>query len=727
VNETATSALGSRATWSSSFPNRLAIFARAHRRQLELALAGALYVGFACYLTWPLAVNLSHSIYGAPGDPYGTMAFYRTIVAHHYNPFLPGTIRQFGAPAGIPIPWPRDLASAPGTLSMYLLTVLFGPIAAFGLYSLAGYTLTGVVTFLFARRLTANTWAALIAGWAFAFYPFAAISGQGHLDFVHGWVLVLAVWRTVELLWHPTRRNGVLAGLAVVLAMWWSPYFILFAGVAYVAVTAAALLCGWRDGSLRSTLRPQLVAALIILVFLAGLGVLSTAGSAEGIGTRAHTTQELDFYSARALEYVVPDTQSPLFGNDTRHYVETLRHGGSAVENTLYVGGTVILLAFVAFMAAVGRKLTRQLRRAVFALSLIVLAATTTSLPPEARIFGVLVPFPSHFIVQVTESWRVYSRLVMVVMLALALLAAVGLDAITRGRTSWVKISIMSLATIVVPLDLWAPQHGNVEKISTPAIYRTLARQPAGLVAEYPLAPTSFNLYSDIFFQGAYGKPLINGYQEDSFQERLAFSLAVLSNPATAPQLATLGVRYVLLDATPSSWGPWPAAGKPGAGFRLIAHEPYADLYLVTARPRSPALAAAGEGFGETSLTEAGTVAWLERPSGKIDVVGTCTSCNGVLSMTLASYGQPRDVTIVDSHGHVLGRGTVANGVQTHIPLRFSEHTTVELTATPGPQPASEIVGGPRESIAVANLEFVAAGHPQAHRSPPHARGGETG
>ncbi len=716
MNETVTTVLPGRASSRSSLVDRSAAFVRARRRQIELVLASAFYLGFACYLTWPLASNLSHSIYGAPGDPYGTMAFFRTLVDHHYNPFLPGTVSQFGAPAGIPIPWPRDLASAPEILTLYLLTAVFGAIPAYGLYTLAGYTLTGAATFLFARRLTANAWAALVAGWAFAFYPFAAINGQGHLDFVHGWVFVLAVWRMVELLWHPTRRNGLSAGLAVVLCMWWSPYFILFGGVVYVAVTAVALIGAWHRHRLRSILVPQLIAALVVLAFMVALGALATVGGTEGIGVRTHPTRELSAFAARPLEYVVPDVQSPLFGAITRPYLATYPLRGAGIETTLYVGVTTALLALVAFAAAVRRKLTPQLARAVLALWAVAALAMITSMSPEARIFGIPVPFPSHFIAMVTSTWRVYSRFVIVVMLALSVLAAIGLDVLARARRSWAKIGVMSLATIAIPLDLWAPQHGHVDRISTPHIYSVLAHQAKGLVAEYPLGGSGQNTYSDIFFQSAYDKPLFNGFQRDSFQERLALSLDVLADPTTAPRLATLGVRYVLLDASPPSWGTWPAAGEPGAGFHLIAREPYAELYQVTARPQVPALAAAGEGFGETRLTEAGTIAWLQQSSGTINLVGTCTRCNGVLSITLVSYSGSHSVKIFNSSGRLLGEGMVGAVARTTIPLHFSRHTTISLLATPGPQPVSAAAGSPSVSIGAANLEFMGAGQTDKHK-----------
>jgi hypothetical protein len=672
-------------------------------------LATAIYFGFACYLTWPLIAHLGHSIYGAPGDPYGTMGFYSSLIARHQNPFLPGTMSQFAAPEGIPIPWPRDLAAAPGTLSLYLLTVVFGAIPAFGLYTLAGYTLTGVLTFLFARRLTDNTWASLIAGWAFAFYPFAALNGQGHLDFVQGWVLVLAVWRTIELMWYPSRRNGVLAGLAVVLAMWWSPYFILFAGVAYVAATAPALLFALRDRRLGVVLVPQLIAAAIVLVFMAGLGALSTTGAAEGIGARADTISEINFYSARALEYVVPDVQSPLFGGATHHYIETLERGGSAIENTIYVGATILLLALVALAALVRRRLATKIGRAVVVLSLIAIAAALTSMPPEAHVLGVLLPFPSHFISEASATWRVYSRFAIVVMLALSALAAIGLAALTRDRTSRTRIAILSLATIAIPLDLWAPQGGHVDTIPTPGIYKTLARAPAGLVAEYPLAPSSHNVYADQFYEHLYDKPILGGYLPGTFSERRANSLAVLSDPSTAPRLATLGVRYVLVDATPTSWG-WPEYTRARPGLRLIAHEPYADLYVVSAHPLGPALATAGDAFGELQLSDIGKITWLEHPYGFIDLAGPCNDCNGVLSMTVASYAQPREVSILDSRGHVLGRSRVFKPTQVRVPLRFDKQALIKVAIAPEPQLAPQAPGGPTLGVQITNLEFAYPG-----------------
>ena len=711
MSDAAVDGLG-RLAVTSSAAERLLAGARSHRRTLELLLAFAVYLGFACYFTWPLVTDLSHTFYGAAGDPYGTMSFFRELVAHHHNPFLPGTISQLNAPEGQPIPWTRDLASMPGILSLYVLTAAFGATAAYGLYALLGYTLSGLAMFLFVRRLTGNAWASLIAGWAFAFYPYAIINGQGHDDNIHGWVLVLGVWRMVELMKRPTRRNAVLAGLAVAFGMWWTPYFILLGGVTYLAAAVGSLAVAWRAGRLRQMLGPQAITAAIVVVFLGFLAALSTGPQGNSTGVRVNGVPALNTYAARPLEYVVPDAQSPLFGGNTVHYLQSHIHGSNAAESTLYVGVTIVLLALIAFWAFVRRRLPSGLAGAVLVLSLIALAALLTSAPPQARVFGVLVPFPSHFIAKVTTTWRVYARFVIVVMLALSALAGVGLYALARARAWWVAGAILLCASVAVPLDLWSRLGGRTNTIEVPHLYRALGRQPPGLVASYPLTPVGENNYGEVFFRDVVDKPMINGYLEGTAEEKRALSLANLADPSTGPRLAALGVRYVIVESTPPGYG-LPSPGKPGRGFRRLFGEPYGSIYLVTARPAGLALATPGDGFGVDEPSPSGTFNWLLQPSGKIQLAGHCVRCHGVLSMTIASFAKPRTVIVSSSTGRVLARRRVGAPATLSFPLTYTRKTSVRIATSPGPQSIAKTIPStdPRSvSVQVSNLRFTAAG-----------------
>lgn len=691
---------------------------RNRRRHLWTLGAFVFYFAFACYLTWPVILHLGGTFYAQnpPGDPIGGMATFRELVDHHLDPFLPGTISQFAGPEGLPITWTLNLGAVPSVLSQYVLTGVFGQVAAYDLYLLVAYALTGTVMFAFVRRLTDNTWVALICGWAFAFYPFAVLNGQGHVDYVQGWVLVLAVWRMIELHWLPNRRNAILAGLAIALAMWWTPYFILLTGVAYAAYLVAVVLIALRDrGAWRTVLRYQAITAGIVVVFLAFLGVLARKAS-NGSQVRTNSLAEFNAYSARPLEYLIPDGHSPVFGSDTSTYLTTHLHGSNPVEATLYLGVTIILLAVVALIACALRRLPGSLRRAVFILAVIALAAIISSAPPDGTVLGVTIPFPSHFIMKITSTWRAYSRFVVIVMLAFTTLAGVGLAFLVRRvRAPW-TIVIMLAATVLIPLDLWARLPGNTAAssrtvtYSVPAVYKVLARQPKGLTAEYPLVPFGYNFYVDIFYQNVHGMPMLNGYAAGTLQEHRALSLANLAAPSTAPRLAALGVRYVILESGPTPYN-LPSAGIPRRGFRLIYHSRFANLYVVTARPAAPALAAAGNGFGDDEPTSTGGLAnWLEAPSGTIGLAGQCNACTGVLRMTLAPFTRARTVTI-SAGGKTLLVRRITRPTPVALPLAFRSKLTLTIAATPGPQSIQKTIGGPDTrsvSVYVSGLSFHA-------------------
>ena len=78
-----------------------------------------------------------------PATRWADGQFYRELVDHHYNPFLPGDVSQFARPRGSRSPWTRDLAAFPGILVQLALTAC-SAVAAYGLTACSGYTLTGL-------------------------------------------------------------------------------------------------------------------------------------------------------------------------------------------------------------------------------------------------------------------------------------------------------------------------------------------------------------------------------------------------------------------------------------------------------------------------------------------------------------------------------------------------------------------------------------------------------
>jgi hypothetical protein len=670
-------------------------------------LAFVAYVVMAVHLTWPMPKDPGRLFYGGVGDPFGSLAVLREMVQNGRPPFLPGTLHDFAAPGGLPVPWIRGLASLPTSLLLYVLAVLFGPIAAYNIFAFSAYPLTGMATFLLARRLSGNAWAAAIAGWAFAFFPYAVIKGHGHYELVHGWVLVLVVWRALVLAERPSIRNGVFAGLATVFAMAWTQYFILLAGVAYATLTIATLFIAGRERELRRQLAPQAVAAGLIVVYLVVFYVLSVYADV-GQGLRTHSVAELNAFSARPYEYVVPWAGQPLFGTGTGPWLARHIHGSNAAESTLYLGISMIVLALFAIGTALGGRLGSRDRRMVLILAIVALVAAWVSAPPEGVILGHTLPFPSKFISDVTSTWRVYSRMVSVVMLAVALLGAIGLAFAVRGRSTGVRTLILIVAAVaVVRLDLW-PQPQGVNPTGTQPIYQQLARMPRGIVAAYPLLESAES-YGSMFDQQWYDMPILDGFEEGSAADQRAQQIADPSQPSTASRLAALGVRYALSVASPDG-----ETMKFGSGFALLRRQGALTLYRVQPQSRrTPMAAFTITGFDPAEQGARGPFQWMTGKTGTIELDGACAACVGTVEMVLESLGHSRVVQVTDQWGSVLQRKRVTSAEsRIAVPVRFSRQSKLTISTTPGPIAVRMVLPTSRDprsvSISVRDVRLTA-------------------
>jgi hypothetical protein len=674
--------------------------------------AALLYLAYAVFLTWPVVLHLGSEAWGLPaGDLYGSIAHVREVVEHGIFPFAPATLHDFNAPFGVKQQWALELASLPGEGLLYGLSFLFGAVAGHTLFMLSGFVASGLAMFLLARRVTGTGWVALLAGFAFAFYPYAVGKSEGHLHFVHGWPLVLVAWRGLATLERPTLRNGLWLGAATALAMWWTPYYILIAGVElavlFVAVAGAGLLrrgLGAHLKALAAACGP-LVALGVLLAALQKAG----AGSAAG-ALRTHPLSELTIFSARLHEYVVPDRHNLLLGGDTSTYLTTHLHGSNFSENDLYVGDSVSLVARLGAWFAARR--WRAARRAglddAWAVAatigaVLALVALVFSTPPQLTVLGHLVPTPSWFVFKATSTWRVYSRFVELVMLGLVLCAAVGLAGALRRRSPRARIALLLVATAILPLDLWAREPTSVASTTrAPDVYLALRGHPRGILAEYPIEPGDYPDYASLFYQYAHGMPVFQGYEGGSAQESRKLELDDPADPQTPHDLAAWGVRYVLIHNGAYAPNP-PDLTKVGGYRRLYDKDPYGTLYEVTASP-TRVLVDAVDGFAPPE--GAPRFRWMTAPVGHLLLTGRCGVCSGRLQLFASSAAVPRTLTIRDPSGRVIATkliGTQATTVR--VPLRFTRAQTLALSVSPPPAP---VPGDPRTlGIIVSHPVFI--------------------
>ncbi len=671
-------------------PARLRVVVPVPRR--ETLLAALLYFGLACGVTWPIAIHPSTMVYGAVGaDLTGSMAYFHSLAAAHTVPFLPGTVHAFNAPEGRPTQWALNFSTLPSSTLLWLGSMAFGSVATLAYWPIFTFTFSALSMFLLVRWLTKSSKAALITGFAFGFWPYV-FSGMNQ-PLGDEWVIVLAVWRLLVSIERPSVRNGLIAGAAVAFALMWVQYFILIMGITWVALALSALVIARMRGQLALALRVQTAAAVPVVTALASIVLAALTSGFEGAPVRG--ASELVTYSARPLMYLLPDPDNPFLGKFSKSIIERdyFSATATATYGKIYVGISVIVLALIGFVVLV-RTIRRRGWRSTLAerstlaaalLTVAAICAAAFSAPPRIVILRVSVPMPIEIVTHITSDFRTTARLAVIVMLGLCVLAGLALAKLFSRLRGPMALVVCGALSVLVVCDLWARPPYEVTPIVVPSVFRLLAHQAPGVYAEYPLLDGSeFGGDSgDAFYQAYAGDhDLFDGYFPETASESRKMELEYLLAPRTVPDLAAMGVRYLLVQReTPSAMYPRPGAPIPGA--QLIGSDSYGALYRVLARPR---LLTSYYTVGFSLPEGAGPqfYRWMGAADGQLEVITRASKPVSVrVSFTAASYLQPRRLMIRDG-ARVVYEGVVpTSAAPVAFTIAVEGHTTLYLHATP--------------------------------------------
>jgi hypothetical protein len=477
------------------------------------------------------------------------------------------------------------------------------------------------------------------------------------------------------------------------LAFIWTPYYVLLAGVLYaiiLAVGAARIGLSRRWGALASYGWCAVGPGCFLLV-VAAISLLGGHSPAA-----ANPIVELYQYSARSFEYVVPDAWNPLLGDLTASYLEAHRHGSYKVEQSLYLGLSLLGLALVS--VALALREVRQRRRSsprvtspavVAAFAAVAVVASIFSAPPTTDVLGFELRTPSWYIHEITTVWRVFARFGLVVMLGVCVLAAIGLASLLNGRNEKVRAALLAFAGVVIVVDLISIPPERTNRLDAPAIYARLQSLPPGLAAEYPMARAPYyGDYNELLYQDAHDKPLINGYDDDSPAAERVLALARLDPKTAAPTFALLGVRYIVVRKESPLLGPglFPP-DMSSRGFRLLGEDSYAQVFEIDAEPRG-SLITFTKGFDQ----DEGGFRWMTSAEGGLEVRAACSPCEGSLVFDAWSFARKRTM-VVASGSEVLMRATVTEKHKTfRVPVRFRDRLMLRVSVTPGPQSVRSVV-----------------------------------
>jgi hypothetical protein len=557
------------------------------RRLFDRApIVALLYLLLTIVMTWPIAAGLGRDVPGDLGDPAfvsGVMAW----GADHWLALLGGDLgaasrfwdAPFFAPEPMAIVYSEHLAlHSLLTLPFYAAT--HNPVLCYNVWFLSTFVLSGLGMYLLVRELTGQSSAAFVAGLAYAFAPYR-IGSVAHLQVLSSQWMPF-VFFGLRRYFGSLNTDALLgAGAALWAQNLSSGYYMMFFGP-FVALYALVEMVTRRMlGQLRVWI-PLIVTAIAAtaatLPFAAPYLIKHTA--------TARTLREVINYSADLKGWLSASQFMNVWG---------WLHPFVKPEGLLFPGVTVVVLA----IAGLWRSWTLGLRRPRPSDEAITTALPIVPGPPiqspqqgarVAAVFGTLTlvlsfwlslgpqieletqptGFPSLYKLAFTyvpgvNAARAPARFAMITVVALSLLAGVGLAAFDTPRRR--KYLVVAAALLIVegsafPLPVngtwtsapeeFVPPEARLHRLDdAPLVYRFLSRLDGPVVVlHFPFAlPEREIQYS--YYAMLHGKRIVNGYSGafPFFYSTVAQTFrAPLGDPATVHHLiGTLRTTHIVV------------------------------------------------------------------------------------------------------------------------------------------------------------------------------------
>ncbi|MDQ1476219.1 MAG: hypothetical protein QOE62_1448 [Actinomycetota bacterium] len=538
-----------------------------------------LFLAIAIGLTFPNVSRLRTYVAGDSGDSLLNLWIIRRIEI--------GLPHGWNALWNPPIFFPARNVLAysdtmlPVALVHWVLRPFLGDVLALNVIYLGAWVLSSWCVYRLAMRFVRHWGAAFAAALTYT-YSVARLIHHQHFQLVVGGALVpLVLLLLLRLFDRPSPSRAAALGLGVVALTLTASYFGALMGLVLVVV-AGGLLLSRRPGTRRPYLRALTTAAAIAVVLIAPFSLkyvqLQRQPEFRRHFVAANAVHAADFLATAPHNYVLDHL--PVIPRDSRPE-------SRGIENRLFPG--LVTIAFAGLgVVLVGLGLRRRAKRPrrVVELLLVTLAAvfgTVLSLGDWTRFDGHRIYLPFTLFRRFVPGFagmRAVSRLELALQLALALLAAVGIDAVLgRIRSGSRSIVAIGLAALVVAECAIALVFVRVPTSADDGGVDTALRtRPAGVVLELPISSAKSGLpwvYAEAPRQLVALRdhdPRVNGYS--GFQPKGFDTEAAVLNHFPAPDALALahqlGVRYVVLrtklvgDVSPAT--AIPAVDRNGAG-----------------------------------------------------------------------------------------------------------------------------------------------------------------
>jgi hypothetical protein len=418
-----------------------------------------------------------------------------------------------------------DAMLVEGLIAAPLFAAGLRPVLIHNLMMLGALAASGVGMFTLARHLTRSTGAAIIAGLVFAFAPYR-FGHVMHLELQWAMWIPWAFWAMQRTIDTGRLKFGLLTGAFIALQIGSSIYYGIFLVV--LLPVAGAVQLGRVAPSQRMKTMVAFAAGAAVAVSMAVLYSRPYRDARARVGVRS-MSEVLDF-SATPSNYRLVSEGNFLYGAG---------HAGPP-ELALFPGYVALGLAIVGLVFA-------RPSAVVFSYVIGMLLAFDLSLGLNGIVYPLLY---EH--VEVFKGLRAPARAAIFCLMFLGALAARGCAIILTPLPGLARIGVVVAIGTTVLLEYWVAPLRLWPYPERPPLYEFLARQPDGVVAEFPVvqvnslpAHDARYAYMSIF----HWKPLVNGYSgyyPPTYVARIQ-RLLKMPDPDALAQLRADDVRYVII------------------------------------------------------------------------------------------------------------------------------------------------------------------------------------
>jgi len=495
------------------------------------ALILLFFTAVTLLFTWPLAQNLN----GTPGGDAYVFAhsfwWFKKALSSFANPFYTNYIFY---PDGV------NLAFQSATFGNFLLTLpvtfLAGPTVGVNIALMMTFVLAAWFTFLLAYRLTGDLLASLVAAYIYAFSPFHALHGVGHLNIssIHCLPAVLyALLRTFTgKTWRWPIVTGIFGGITL---MTDQLHTILVAA----AGTMVAVWCVMNHRRLAMELRDicgrfmvMLAVALVVASPYVAAVVHFMSQSSNALKRSVFERGGANMFSGDLLAYLLPTPWHPLFG-------KLVPEGHSSLENPQqYIGWSVLVLALAAVLLCWRSRPLVRILGVVAGCTFILSLGTTLHIGGQWQwADGKIIKLPYYYLAQAPlfSDIRTPGRFQAATGFALALLAAYGLMQLRRKywqprRELYCRLGVAVVLTLLV-MEYLPPSRSFANIPHSPVLQAISRNSGIRTVLWLPLSRHSSFAKNGhespgraMYYQTMHGKPILNGLMTRVNDEQLAFN-----------------------------------------------------------------------------------------------------------------------------------------------------------------------------------------------------------